>query len=246
MQEVQYYLSFILYIGLLINLAWITIFLLWKTRIRSKAKGKFDGYLMFVSLFFLFVFIGSLIRFCYMYIYTLGDINTFFVAFFDPTFRQSNPIYAKLVIIYGLLVMYAMGCITFAVEHYVYQKTRHVLSIAAVIYLSILSPLVLILPYEHSITTMVVNFPFVLAFITIMIVMIIYVKVAWQSSGIRRRKAIFLLLGFLLFFGGLAINSQIIMIAIGLDTLNTVWTVALVFNIASLIVFYGSYVEQSD
>ncbi len=246
MQEVQYFLSFILYIGLIINLAWITIFLLWKTRIRSKEKGKIDGYLLFISLFFCCVFIGAIIRFYYMYIYTLGDINMFFEAFFDPAFRDTHPFYAKMVIIYGLFVMYSMGCITFAVEHYVYRKTRHILSIATVIYLSILSPLILIMPYNHSITKMVVNFPLLLAGITIMILMIIYVKVALNSSGIRRKKAIFLIVGFLLFFGGLSLNSQILMLYLGITTINIVWTIALVFNIASLVVFYGSYVQQPD
>jgi len=181
-----------------------------------------------------------------MYIYTLGDINMFFDAFFNPAYRDSHPIYAKLVIIYGLLVMYSVGCITFAVEHYVYQKTRHILSIATVIYLSILSPLVLILPYDHSITLMVVNFPFILAGITIIFVIGIYVKVALSSSGIRRKKALYLILGFLLFFGGLALNSQILIIALGLFNINNVWAVALVFNIASVILFYGSYVKQPD
>ena len=246
MQEVQYYLSFILYIGLLINFIWITIFLLWKTRIRSKAKGKIDGYLLFIWLFFCFILIAAVVRFFYMYVYTLGDINMFFEAFFDPAFRDSHPIYAKLVIIYGLLVMYAVCCITFAVEHYVYQKTRHVLTIVTVIYLSILSPLVLALPYDHSITTTVVNFPFLLAGITIMAVMAIYVKVALNSSGIRRKKAIYLIFGFLLFFGGLMFNSQILMIAIGLYSLETPWIIALAFNIGSLILFYGSYVKPSD
>ncbi len=246
MQDVQYLLSFILYIVLLVNLGWITIFLFWKTKVRSSAKGKIDGYLLFISLFFCLILIGSIIRLYYMYIYTWGDVNMFFEAFIDPAFRDSHPLYAKMVILYGLFVMYAIAAMTFPVEHYVYKKTRHVLTIAQVIYLSILTPVILILPYTHSITKAVVNFPIIMGIITIMLLVAIYIKVAWGSSGITRKKAIYQTIGFLLFFGGIMFNSQVLMLAFGFYTVDLVWVIGVVFIVAILILFYGSYVKQPD
>jgi len=247
MQEIIYYtLSFIFNLLLLIITCGITIFFFWKTKVKSKLKGKFDGYFFLMAIFFLFMTIGFAIYFYNMFFYLPSDINTFFEAFFSPNFRILNQIFAKLVILYGLIIVYGIGFLTLAVEHYVYKKTRHVFSILTFSYLIIISPFLIILQYEHFLTTISIDIPIVIAIITLIILMGIYLHLAWNSTGLIRKKSICISLGFFLFFGGIMFNSQIIMNAMGFYGLNRVWIIPLWFIIAILVLFYGAYVKYTE
>lgn len=209
----------------------ISIFFFQKTRLNSKQRGKFDGYHFLIMIFFLIQFFAFIIRFYFMFIYP--PMIDFAAAFLDPAYRVTHLDYEKLVAVHIMLIFIGFGTITLAIEHYIYKKTHHLLCIL----IFITAPFLVILPYNFAV--LLQNLPIVITLVSIVIMMLFYAHLARKSSGTIRWKAIYITIGFLLFFIGIVMNSQSIMLAMQLLTLNLVWLTPLWFLMALLILFYG-------
>jgi len=236
MWELYFYMSLTLYLILIIITFGISIFFFYKTQINSKSRGKFDGYNFLIGIFFLIQFFAFLVRFYFMFIYPKGDMSIFNDAFLDPLFRESHWDYEKLVAIHIMLIFIAFGTISLAIEHYIYKKTHHLLCI--LIYIT--APILVVLPYSLAVVAQYI--PIFVTIISILIMIGFYTNLARKSRGIIRSKSTYIALGFLLFFGGIMINSQTIMISLftyKYYTLNFAWIAPIWFILALLILFYG-------
>ena len=238
MQELHYYISFVCYIVLLVIITGFTVFFFWKTKKSSELKGQRDGYLLLIAFFFLCMTIAFYIRFYYRYIYP-EDIDMFFESFFNSDFRYTHPFYASMVVIQGLIMIVGIGFITLAAEHYIYTKTKHILAIILFAYVIILSPFLIILPYDHTTVTYFMNIPIILSAIVLFVIMAIYLNLARRSAGSIRKKSILIAVGFFLFFAGLFLSAQVVMDAMGGAGPDRVWTVALFYNAGLIALFYG-------
>lgn len=232
MQEAYFYSGLIFYLILIVVTLLISIFFFQKTRSNSKQRGKFDGYHLLIAIFFLIQFFSFIVRFYFMFIYppNMADFQT---AFLYPTYRIAHLDYEKLVAIHIMLIFIGFGTITLAIEHYIYKRTHHLLCI--LIYIT--APFLVILPYNSAV--LLQNLPIVITLLSVFIMMGFYANLARKSSGTIRWKAIYITIGFLLFFIGIVMNSQSIMLAMHLYTLNLVWLTPLWFMMALLILFYG-------
>ena len=233
MWELQFYLGLTLYLILIIITFAISIFFFRKTRTNSKARGKFDGYNCLIGIFFLIQSVAFIVRLYFMFIYPQGDMNVFYNSLMDPPYRALHWDYEKLVAIHIMLIFIAFGTISLAIEHYIYKKTHHLLCI--LIYAT--APILVILPYDLAVVAQ--NIPIFTTIISTFIMIGFYTNLARKSSGAIRRKSTYIALGFLLFFGGILINSQSIMTAMHLYTINTSWVVPIWFALALVILFYG-------
>jgi hypothetical protein len=232
MQDVYFSSGLIFYLILIVVTLLISTFFLQKTRFNSKQRGKFDGYHFLIAIFFLIQFIAFIIRFYFMFIYP-PDMTVFVNSFMDPAFRATHLDYEKLVAIHIMLVFIGFGTITLAIEHYIYKRTHHLLCI--LIYIT--APILVILPYNLAV--LLQNLPIVITICSVFIMMGFYANLARKSHGTIRWKAIYITIGFLLFFMGIIMNSQSIMLTLHLLTLNLVWLSPLWFMLALLILFYG-------
>ncbi|MDD1777160.1 MAG: hypothetical protein LUQ65_03255 [Candidatus Helarchaeota archaeon] len=167
-----------------------------------------------------------------MFIYP-PNMTVFVDAFLDPAFRVAHLDYEKMVAIHIMLIFIGFGTIALAIEHYIYKKTHHLLCI--LIYIT--APFLVILPYNLAV--LLQNLPIVITLVSIVIMIGFYASLARKSSGTIRWKAIYITFGFLLFFLGIVLNSQSIMLAMHLLTLNLVWLSPVWFSLALLILFYG-------
>jgi len=176
--------------------------------------------------------ISFIIRFYFTFIYP-NNITQFEESLIDPLFRISHPDYEKLVATHIMLLFIGIGLITLAIEHYVYKKTHKILAI--LIFLT--APLLVVVPYEIAVKLQII--PILITIISIIIMVGVYLNLAWKSTGTIRWKSTYIAVGFLLFFGGIMLNSQTIMDAIDLLTINLVWVVPIWFMVALLVLFYG-------
>jgi hypothetical protein len=232
MQEVYFYTGLILYLILIVVTLVISFFFFQKTRFNSKQRGKFDGYHFLIAIFFLIQFFSFIVRFYFMFIYP-SNMTVFIDAFRDPAFRAAHLDYEKLVAIHIMLIFLGFGTLTLAIEHYIYKRTRHLLCI--LIYIT--APILVILPYNLAV--LLQNVPIFTAIFSMLIMIGFYANLARKSSGTIRWKAIYITIGFLLFFMGIVMNSQSIMLALHLYTLHLVWLSPIWFMLALLILFYG-------
>jgi len=233
MYELQFYAGLTLYLILIIVTFGISIFFFRKTRNNSKVRGKFDGYNFLIGIFFLIESVSFIVRFYFMFIYPQGDMSVFYDSLTAPSFRADHWDYEKLVAIHIMLVFIAFGTISLAIEHYIYKKTHHLLCI--LIYST--APILVILPYNLAVVAQ--NIPIVITIISVLIMIGFYTNLARKSTGAIRRKSTYIAIGFMLFFGGIVINSQSIMTAIHLYTINQAWVAPIWFMLALLILFYG-------
>ncbi len=240
MQEFYYYIGFILYILLCVATLAFSVFFFRKMRQNTRRLNKFDGYHFLIFTFFLLIFASFIIRIYFMFFYPQGDMAVFVEAFLDPNFRLSHLDYEKLVAIHVMLEFMGFGTIALAIEHYIYKKTRKLL--AVLIYAT--SPLLVVLPYNLVIILQYI--PIFITIVSIFIMIGFYANLARKSSGVIRRKAAYIAIGFLLFFGGILINSQSIMMLMFNYTLNFVWIVPIWFMMALLVLFYGYQKQEPE
>ncbi len=233
MQELYFYTSLTFYLILIIITAAISIFFFRKTRINSKLRKKLDGYNFLIGIFFLIQVFAFIIRVYFMFIYPQGNMTTFLDSILDPNFRATHLDYEKLVALHIMLIFIAFGTISLAIEHYIYKKTHHLLCI--LIYAT--APFLVIFPY--NIAVLLQYLPIIVTIMSVLIMIGFYTNLARKSSGAIRRKSTYIAIGFLLFFMGILVNSQSIMMALHLYTLHVIWVVPIWFTVALLILFYG-------
>ena len=155
-------------------------------------------FFLFISLFFLSISAGYIIR----------TLVTFFLPpnptsfYIELIYRYSVELqqWAK---IHGFFNYLGIAFLSASVEHTIYKKkTRYILSISLFISIVVI---LLILPYEIAIGYQI--FPVMLGVITVGLLILTYFYLGIKNPGFIRKKSIYIAFGLILFILGMTLNN---------------------------------------
>ena len=174
-----------------LNFIFWGVFFILKRKKSEEVAGKF---FLLISLFFFFTGIAYLFRFWFMFFIPTN--------FYDEIIYRQLQITRELSKYHASLTYIGYAFLSAACEYSIYKKkTRYVFSIL----IGICSMVLIILPYELSLSFQIV--PIVICSATIYLLIFTYLYFAYKYSGYVRKRSLVIAAGLFIFLIGQLFNN---------------------------------------
>ena len=161
---------------------------------RRKSEDAANTFFSLISFFFLFTAIAYLLRFWFMFFLPTN--------FYDEIINRNLQTTRELAKYHASLTYIGYAFLSSACEYSIYKKkTRYVFSIL----IGISSIILIILPYELSLSFQIV--PIVICSATIYLLIITYLYFAYKYTGYVRKRSLIIAAGLFVFLIGQLFNN---------------------------------------